>query len=134
MNSILVSGANRGLGLEFVRQCAAGGWRVVAGCRTPDDAPALQDVATKHPKTVSLHRLDVKDHGQIEALARQLQDEPLDVLLNNAGLYGPNKMYLGAIDYPAWEEVLAVNTIAPLKMAECFLDHVVRGQDRKSVV
>src|SRR5262245_46328665 len=124
MNSILVTGANRGLGLEFVRQCADGGWRVFACCRDPGAAGELWAAANGAPRNVSVHRLEVSDHGQIEALARELRNEPIDVLMNNAGVYGPNKMFLGKIDYPAWRQVLEVNTLAPLKMAECFLEHV----------
>jgi NAD(P)-dependent dehydrogenase (short-subunit alcohol dehydrogenase family) len=125
MPSILVTGANRGLGLEFVRQYAADGWRVFACCRNPDEATDLRALVSER---VTLHRLDVADRGQIEALAATLKNEPIDILLSNAGLYGPNQMFLGEINYEAWEEVLRVNTLAPIKMAECFLDNVVRSQ------
>jgi NAD(P)-dependent dehydrogenase (short-subunit alcohol dehydrogenase family) len=127
MASVLVTGANRGLGLEFVRQYAADGWRVFACCRDPQAASELRDLAGPAGGRVSLHRLDVADRSQIDALARELKDEPLDVLLNNAGVYGPDKVALGRIDYAAWEHVLAVNTLAPLKMAECFVDNVARS-------
>jgi NAD(P)-dependent dehydrogenase (short-subunit alcohol dehydrogenase family) len=128
MPSILITGANRGLGLEFALQYAADGWRVFACCRDPAGAGQLHDVAGDGPGTVSLHALDVTDHRRIDALARELHDQPLDVLLNNAGVYGPRKMVLGQLDYRAWEQVLAVNVLAPVKMAEAFFKHVAASQ------
>lgn len=124
MSSILVTGANRGLGLEFVRQYAATGWRVFACCRSPEQATALKAIHGE----VSLHTLDVSDLDRIGEFATELRHEAIDLLVNNAGLYGPNKMFLGTIDYAAWTEVLRVNTLAPIRMAECFVEHVARSQ------
>src|SRR5262245_44243171 len=128
MASILVTGANRGLGLEFVRQYAADGWRVFACARRPDEAKELRALADGARGRVSLHRLEVADFSQIEALARELKAEAIDVLLNNAGVYGPNKMFFGQIDYKAWAEIFVINTMAPLRMAECFIENVVRSE------
>jgi NAD(P)-dependent dehydrogenase (short-subunit alcohol dehydrogenase family) len=128
MTSILITGANRGLGLEFVRQCNAAGWRVLACCRNPMQADALKAIAADSNERVSLHRLDVGDLAQIESLARDLRDEPVDVLLNNAGIYGPQNARFGQTDYRAWAEVFAVNVMAPMKMAECFIEQVARSK------
>jgi NAD(P)-dependent dehydrogenase (short-subunit alcohol dehydrogenase family) len=133
MSSILITGANRGLGLEFARQCGDAGWRVFACCRKPEEATSLQALAASSQGRVSTHVLDVSDHGQIELLAEQLRDQSIDVLLNNAGIYGPTKVRLGQIDYRSWAEVFAVNTLAPVKMAECFLEPVARSE-RKCIV
>jgi NAD(P)-dependent dehydrogenase (short-subunit alcohol dehydrogenase family) len=132
MTTTLITGANRGLGLEFVRQYAAAGWRVFACCRHPHQARELREIAAGAGGRVSLHPLDVKDHGQIDRLAAELRHQPLDILLNNAGIYGPNKMVLGHMDYQSWAEVLAVNTMAPLKLTECFVDNVAQS-DRKII-
>jgi NAD(P)-dependent dehydrogenase (short-subunit alcohol dehydrogenase family) len=133
MPSILLTGANRGLGLESVRQYRDAGWRVYACCRSPEKASELQAVVAASNGRVTIHALDVTDHARIEALAQELRTVPLDVLLNNAGIYGPNKMGLGHIDYRQWAEVFAVNTMAPMKMVECFVDHVARSE-RKIIV
>jgi NAD(P)-dependent dehydrogenase (short-subunit alcohol dehydrogenase family) len=124
MPTVLLTGANRGLGLEFVRQYAARGWRVHACCRIPDDATELKALAGPN---VIVHALDVRDHARITELARAIT-EPIDLLLNNAGIYGPNKMSFGQIDYAAWADVFAVNTMAPMRLAECFIEQVARSE------
>jgi NAD(P)-dependent dehydrogenase (short-subunit alcohol dehydrogenase family) len=131
MPTVLLTGANRGLGLEFARQYAGRGWRVLACCRAPAEAGELQALA-RGSAAVSLHALDVRDHARVAALAVELADVPIDLLLNNAGVYGPGKMFLGRIDYAAWAEVFAVNTLGPARLVECFVDHVARS-DRKLI-
>ncbi len=130
MPTLLITGANRGLGLELTRQYAAAGWRCFATCRAPDTAAELQALVRDSAGLVSAHRLDVKDHAQVDRLAADLGDQPLDLLLNNAGIYGPRKMVLGQIDYAAWAEVFAVNTMAPLRLVERFVDRVARSEKR----
>jgi NAD(P)-dependent dehydrogenase (short-subunit alcohol dehydrogenase family) len=128
MPTILLTGANRGLGLEFVRQYRDAGWRVHACCRAPQKAAELQALATPSNGRVTVHALEVTDHPRVEALSRELRDTAIDVLLNNAGIIGSQQSGLGQIDYRAWPEVFAVNTIGPMKMAECFLEHVARSE------
>jgi len=94
MTSILITGANRGLGLEFVRQCDAAGWRVFACCRNPVQADALKAIAADSNERVSLHRLEVSDFTQIENLARDLRDEPIDIL--------PSRPSATACTQPMW--------------------------------
>ena len=131
MPTVLVTGANRGLGLEFTRQYAGRGWRVHACCRTPPAADELQSLARGNPD-IRIHALDVRDLDRSAELAGELAGEAIDLLLNNAGLYGPGKMFLGEIDYSAWAEVFAVNTLGPTRLVECFVDHVARS-DRKLI-
>ena len=126
MPTVLLTGANRGLGLEFVRQYLRRGWRVHACCRNPAEAG---DLAALAGPQLSVHALDVADFAAYPALAAAVR-EPIDVLLANAGVYGPNKMFLGQIDYAAWAQVFAVNTMAPCRLAECFAEHVARSERR----
>ena len=128
MPSLLVTGSNRGIGLEFVRQYAAEGWRVHAACRRPEAARELAAVEGD----VAIHRLDVADDRQIAALAEGLADEALDILVNNAGVGGPREGF-GETDTATWLDVFRVNSIAPLHMAERFIEHLMRGR-RKLIV
>jgi len=130
MPTLFITGANRGLGLEYARQYAADGWRVLATCREPAKAAALAAL----DGDVHIHTLDVSDHGQIQALAKTLRKEKIDLLLNNAGIYGPRPSKLGGIDYDAWQEVMWVNVMSPLKVCECFRSHVAAGTLKKIAI
>jgi len=132
MPAVLITGANRGIGLEFARSFAKDGWRVHACCRTPDRAKDLRALCDSSGGAVTLRRLDVTDGLKVASLARELADEPIDILLNNAGVYGP-KTGFGETDYDQWMPVFAVNTLAPMRMAERFVEHLERGQ-RKLIV
>jgi NAD(P)-dependent dehydrogenase (short-subunit alcohol dehydrogenase family) len=125
MPNVLITGANRGIGLEFARSFAADGWSVHACCRQPDKAAALKALAGE----VAVHRLDVTDGLQVAGLARELADRPIDLLLNNAGIYGPRTGF-GETDYDEWAPVFRVNTMAPLRMAERFVAQVARSERR----
>lgn len=133
MPNVLITGANRGIGLEFTRQYAKAGWQVFA-CSRHTDAEELNDIADQYPGKIGLHTLDVSDHRQIERLAQQLAGTPIDVLINNAGIYpgGPKESF-GTIDYDAWVKAFQVNTMAPMKMTEAFIDHVAKSSQKKIV-
>lgn len=124
---VLITGANRGIGLEFARQYAAEGWRVHACCRQPEAAAALREL---DGTGVQLHRLDLTSPGAIDALAQALRSEPLDLLLNNAGTYGAGASQFGQLQEQAWLETLHINTLAPLLMAQAFLPHLEAGTGR----
>lgn len=130
MPSVLVTGANRGLGLEFVRQYAKDGYRVFATARTRE--PALEALAKQYD-TVSQHTLEVTDGDSVRALAAELKREPIDILLNNAGTMGPKAQSLGQIDYEGFLDTLRINTLGPLRLAEAFVDNVARSE-RKLMV
>jgi NAD(P)-dependent dehydrogenase (short-subunit alcohol dehydrogenase family) len=128
MQRVLITGGNRGLGLEWVRQCAGRGWRVFATCRDPDPAVDLRDLADRDP-SVSLHRLDVTDASQIDDLAESLRDERIDLLVNNAGVYFERwgKDPVGRIRYDHWEETFRVNTLGPMRVTEALLPQLGLG-------
>lgn len=131
MKTTLISGANRGIGLEFTRQYAAEGWRVIACCRHPEAAAALNKIAAQYPDRISVHALDVADHAQIERLAQALANEAIDLLINNAGIYPDSDVRgFGHADYAEWMQAFRINTMAPLKMAETFAAHIARGKDK----
>lgn len=134
MRTMLITGANRGIGLEFVRQYAADGWRVVACCRKPAAAEALNRLAAQYPDQITVHTLDVTDHAQIDQLAQTLSQQPVDLLINNAGVYPPaHGDALGETDYTAWQHAFAVNTMAPLKITEAFIRQIARSELRTTV-
>lgn len=133
MPSLLITGAGRGIGLAFSRQYAAAGWRVFATCRAPAGAAELRAIAEANPDRLSLHPLDVGDRGAIGLLADELASEPLDMLLNNAGIYGPKPQDLGDVHDAAWAEVFDTNVMGPLRMTEAFAPHLERG-GRKLIV
>lgn len=131
MRTALITGTNRGIGLEFVRQYAKDGWRVFACCRNPVTAEALNRLAAQYPDQITVHPLDVTSHHQIEQLSQALSNQMIDLLINNAGVYPPEHGdAFGATDYAAWVYAFAVNTMAPLKMAEAFNQQISRSQLR----
>ena len=127
MPSVLVTGANRGIGLAFVHSYVADGWRTFAACRDPGRAADL--AAIEPGGRMSVHRLDVADSGSVGALARELDGESIDVLINNAGVGGPGAPF-GRLDYDDWVRTLTVNTLGPVRVSEAFRPHVGRGGGR----
>lgn len=133
MQTVLVTGANRGLGLEFCKQYAAEGWRVFACCRSPHKAEALNRLAASYPKQLTLHALDVADPTQIARLGQELASQPIDLLLNNAGIYpDADKMGFCHTDFDAWALAFRVNSMATLHMAETFIRNLDLGS-RKTI-
>ena len=127
--TILITGANRGIGLELARQFAEDGWMVLACCRNPADAGQLQALGERG-LAIELHALDVTDYQQMTALADQLANRPIDILLSNAGIYGSKGVGFGGVDAQEWRQVLEVNTIAPLMLVQAFVEQVAASQQK----
>lgn len=123
MPTVLITGASRGIGREFARQYEAGGWRVIATCRDP----------SKYDLEGEVYRLDVTDPASVAALHEELNGESIDVLINNAGVFGPRGVTLGNIDYDAWDEVLRTNVLGPIRVAEAFAANVAGSELKKMV-
>lgn len=129
MPNVLITGANRGIGLEFARQYAADGWTVHATCRDPDRADALRAIGGVH-----VHQLDVADIAAVRDLAAAV-DTPLDIVIANAGMMeksseGRAQMF-GSLDYDHWRQVLQVNLFGAVATAEAFVPHLKRGDQKK---
>lgn len=123
METIIISGANRGIGLELTRLFLQAGKRVVAGCRKPDKAEALRKLGGK----LEVVQLDVGDGASVAAFARHLADQAVDVLINNAGVWGGPKQGIADMDYAEWSRTLEINTVAPFRMAAALLPNLKLG-------
>jgi len=124
--TVLVTGANRGLGLEFARQYAAAGWQVIGTARNPSEAVELKRL------DVEVLPLDVADPESIARLARELGDRPVDLLINNAGIF-PRVSTLEEVDFDDVERTYAVNTIGPMRVTRALLPNLERGTAKQIV-
>lgn len=127
----LITGASRGLGLEFVRQYAEAGWRVYACCRNPQNADALNHLKKQFGGRISVHALDVGNSEEINKLASKLSSVTIDLLINNAGIYKPDRGMGHGINEEGWIESFRVNSIAPLKIIDAFMQNITRSQLKK---
>ena len=132
--TVLITGSNRGIGLALTREYAAHGWHVIATARKPQDATELLQLAAKD-KNVTLEALDVTDHAMVDALARKLAGQPIDLLIHNAGISGAlPAQVLGHMDYQVFRQVLEVNTIAPMKLSETLLANIEHSSQKKIIL
>jgi NAD(P)-dependent dehydrogenase (short-subunit alcohol dehydrogenase family) len=144
-DTVLITGANSGLGLEFVKQYAEKGWTVIATHRREGVPDTLAAVVAEH-RNVRVERMDVASAPEIEALADKLRGVPIDVLINNAGIYSDRSVCadeacrgagdtqsFGNMDYELFDTIMAVNVRGPLLVSEAFIDHVRAGQQKKIV-
>jgi NAD(P)-dependent dehydrogenase (short-subunit alcohol dehydrogenase family) len=125
MPTVVITGASRGLGFEFAKQYKADGWNVIATCRNPAKADALKALGVK------IEALDVDSGPQTKALAEKLAGEKIDLLILNAGIYGPRATGYQDLDEGAWADVLHTNVIAPLRLAVALSETLARGSMKK---
>jgi NAD(P)-dependent dehydrogenase (short-subunit alcohol dehydrogenase family) len=129
----LITGSDRGIGLALTRELEQRGWRVIATCRDPARASELAEFAHEHP-SVSVEKLDVSDNLAIDALAAKLKGQPIDALINNAGISGGFEgETLSKLDPDDFARVLRVNSYAPLRISAAFLDLVAASRQRKII-
>lgn len=125
--TVLITGANRGIGLELVRQYAHDGWYVMATCRDPNNAKELQEMEWGAGR-IEVYPLDVTNQDSIEGLARTIKDHPIDCLINNAGIAGKWGAEIEDLETDMWLDILHTNTIAPVMVARTFLPNLKRSQ------
>ncbi|WP_332697374.1 SDR family oxidoreductase [Bosea sp. (in: a-proteobacteria)] len=127
----MITGANRGIGLALTMELLRRGDHVVAAARNPWGG-ALAELAGSHVSALMPLELDVTSDASVAAAKQALAGRPLDVLINNAGLYGPrDRQSAFEMDFDAWREVFEVNVYAPLRVAQAFLPNLEAGSGRK---
>jgi NAD(P)-dependent dehydrogenase (short-subunit alcohol dehydrogenase family) len=130
MPTVLITGAGRGLGFEFAKQYAADGWKVIATVREPAAGAKLSALG----KSVEVHLVDVTDRAAVARLAKDLKGAAIDLLICNAGIYGPKGQPFGQTDYAAWEQVMRVNVMAPMAVVEALADNVAASAQKRIVM
>ena len=137
--TVLITGSNSGIGLEFARQYAAKGWQVIATHRRDTTPESLQNLAEQH-KNVQVAQMDVTNRDQINMLAAQLQGTAIDVLINNAGLvmmgaldFQNNSQSFGTLNYDHFDALMATNVKGPMQVTEAFIGHVRTGKQKKII-
>lgn len=133
MRTVLVTGASRGIGLEFCNQYAKQGWQVIACCRNPELATELNKLVGKNSH-VRVFKMDVIDRNAIDALAKQIKDSVIDLIIASAGVYGDSREHgFGNLNYDDWMNTLETNVLGAVKVAEAFLPNLKRSNNNPRI-
>ena len=131
--TVLITGSNRGIGLEIARVYAERGWNVIATCRKPSKADDLNKIAAENTNLV-VEELDVTDESEVVRLAEKYRDQPIDILINNAAISGAReKQTFGNYDWDTYDLVMDVNVKGPLRTAVAFSENV-KASDQKKII
>ncbi|MGF1474528.1 MAG: SDR family oxidoreductase [Geminicoccaceae bacterium] len=130
--TVFITGGSRGIGLEFCRHYKRHGWRVIATCRDPENASELRALAADG--ATEIHALDVADGNQIAGIADGLADQPIDLLINNAGIYGERPQTFEGLSQADWLKVLATNAVAPVLLSRALLPSLQAAPGAKIVM
>ena len=122
--TVLVTGANRGIGLELVRQMRARGHQVIGTARKPEQAMELKETGAR------VVQLDVTDSNSIRAMAQQLQGQRIDLLINNAGMLGHNAQSFGETDFDQVIATFDVNSLGPMRVTQALLPNILAGSGK----
>lgn len=125
--TVLITGANRGLGLEFAREYHARGYQVIGTARTPGEAGKLRSLG------VRVEQLDVSDPASVRALGRRLKGVPIDILINNAGIIGPHARSFTSLDVDALDRTWQVNSLGPMRVTQALYDNLKLADTRKVI-
>jgi len=131
--TILITGSNRGIGLEFVKQYVKQNWKVIATCRQPNEADELESLA-KVNENLRVLSADITQQESVDNLSRELDNQPIDILINNAAYLGPpDPQKFGDIDYGVFTKSFEVNAIGPIRITEKLIDNVRAGEMKKII-
>ncbi len=130
MATVLITGCNRGIGLELVRQFLERGDEVIATCRNPDAADALNALQADF-SALQILPLDVAEPSSMDTFTAALNSKPIDIFINNAGIYGQRDAGLGDVNADAWQRAFMVNTIAPLMLTQRLLPNLRKGRGKR---
>lgn len=139
--TVLITGASSGIGLEFAKQYATKGWTVIATHRRDTIPQELAKLAAEH-RNVRVAKMDVTSAEQVKALATELRGQPIDVLINNAGIFSfgdwlaekdPNQVF-GTLNYEQFDTFVRTNVAGPLRVSEAFIDNVKASEEKKIVM
>jgi NAD(P)-dependent dehydrogenase (short-subunit alcohol dehydrogenase family) len=128
MATVMITGANRGIGFELTKRYAKAGNDVIACCREPQNADGLNAL-----ENVQVCGVRVSDGDSVAALKKEIGDRPIDVLINNAGAPGPAQQSALEMDYDGWAEAFAVNTMAPFRMLQTFRENLKAAEGGKTI-